>query len=141
MVRKKKGKRGAGDMGSAPGPLPTGHPLLAVPMVADGVEWKPDSTSCAQIRKTVVPTQGLRGWMARLLRQKYYARVDLDAKGTLFWRQVDGKRNLAQIAARLQGELGLTKEAAEECVILFVKDLMKHGLICLRVEREDGHVE
>ena len=109
------------------------NPMLAVPLVGDDVEAKLDSAGLVQLRRRVVPKGGLRGFFARLLRQSYDARINLDAGGTFFWQQVDGKRTLADIARRLEKKDSITRAAAEQCAVMFVKDLMKRGLIYLKL--------
>ncbi|MDX1614213.1 MAG: PqqD family protein [Candidatus Promineifilaceae bacterium] len=56
----------------------------------------------------------------------------LNEAGTLIWHMIDGRHTLQQMAENLsQSYEGLTVEAAERDITLFVKSLAERGLISL----------
>lgn len=116
-------------------------PLLAVALVADGVECKEETDSLLQLRRDATPKQGFGGWAARLLRQKYYAHIALDERGSYFWRQIDGQRTLREIAGSVTRQFSMTEAEGESVTILFVKELMTRGLIYLKMPMEAAQAE
>lgn len=70
----------------------------------------------------------LGGWDGTPMVRK----LELDELGTRVWRLLDGKRNVAEVAAELAAEYGLHKREAEVSVTGFLRELGKRGLIALR---------
>ncbi len=114
-----------------PSPQHVADPLLAVPRVAPYVRVKIDPSGCAQIKRQQPPGRGLRGWLARRFGMFQTGRVNLDERGTFFWQQLDGRRNLRMIARLIRNRFSLKEKEAADAVVLFTKALMRRGLILL----------
>lgn len=74
-------------------------------------------------------TRGLRGlgdWISYWLAVK---KLRLDELGTHCWRQIDGRRNVWEIAAAMRQELGSEAEPAEERLGHFLKLLEREDLV------------
>jgi len=112
-------------------PEKVANPLLAVPRIAPYVRVKFDSQGYAQIKRQPPPGRGVGGWLARHFAMHKSVRVNLDQRGTFFWEQVDGTRNLQMIARLLKNRFGVNEKEASDAVVLFTKSLMRRGLIQL----------
>ena len=130
-------RRGKRDRPKAAGPPPA-DPLSAVPGVAPDVEWRPDAAELIQVRRRWRPQRGLAGLVARTFRLESVCRVNLDERGSFFWRQIDGRRDLRHIASRLAEQFDLTEGQAGDATVRFVKQLMTRCLIVLEVRRGDA---
>jgi hypothetical protein len=64
----------------------------------------------------------------------YPVRVALDGAARFFWKQVDGRVSLAEIAAAVRREYGMGEDEARRATIEFTKSLMRRRLIDLRIE-------
>jgi len=104
-------------------------PLLAVPQIGPYVRVKFDSAGCAQIKRQPPPGRGVHAWLARKFGMHKYVRVNLDERGTFFWQQIDGHRNLRMISRLLLNRFGCKEGEANDAVVLFTKSLMRRGLI------------
>lgn len=114
------------------GPPPR-DPLLAIPRPAPCVEWRQEPSDLVQLRRELPPRSRLDGVFRRWLRTPRQIRVNLDAHGSFFWRQVDGRRNLASIAAALATQFGLPAEDARVATVRFTRDLMVRSLLQLEI--------
>ena len=110
-------------------------PFDAVPHVAQGVEARADAAGLLQVRRLAPPRRSLLGPLRRALRPPTEGRINLDERGTFFWRQIDGRRNVRAVMRALAKRFGLDRSDARAATILFVKALMLRGLIHLEVDR------
>lgn len=108
-------------------------PFAAVPLVANGVEVQEDLRGLLQIRKVAAPKPGVASFLARRVGLRRQLRVNLDAYGTLFWRQIDGRRCLRDIEARVREQTRQDAAESKKATILFTKMLMVRHLIYLRI--------
>lgn len=108
-------------------------PLAVVPVVADGVESRVDNHNLIQIRKEFAPCTRVQRFCTKVLRMRRVFRLNLDEMGTCFWRQIDGRRNVEQIAAALSKEYDLEEKKAVAAVIAFTRSLMLRHIINLEV--------
>lgn len=109
----------------------TWDPFDAAPVVAEGVEVREDSQGRLQLRGTPPPRPGFAASISRRLGFRRCIRVDLDDNGSLFWRQIDGRRSLREIECIVRRKTRQDQETTEKAVILFTKMLMQRHLICL----------
>jgi len=125
-------------------PAPAGtrtDPLAATPEPAPGVDAKRDDAGMLQVRR-MLPTRGRVGeLLERLFGHTRYVRVKLDERGSWFWEQIDGTRDLHGIEESLRKRYSLSREESTKAVIEFVKALMVRGLICLRLHEERTRIE
>jgi hypothetical protein len=118
--------------------LPARDPLDAVPLVAEGVEARADSRGRIQLKRTWQPAGGVRGFLARTLKYEHSARLDLDEPGSAYWRLVDGRRTLREMAAALARDSSRSEDECRKATILFTRSLMVRHFVNLKVaERED----
>lgn len=110
-------------------------PFDAVPIAAQNIEIAVDAKSNICLRKTLVPTPGVQNWFVRKLGFKRSVRIRLDERGSWFWNQIDGLRDLGEIQKGMRTEFLLKKKESEKAVILFVKMLMVRHLIYLEIKR------
>lgn len=116
--------------------LPARDPFLAIPRVADNVEAREDSSGCLQLRKSLAPRPGIGARIARRLGIHRHIRVNLDELGTLYWRQIDGRRSLREIEACIGEAASLDKAESERATLVFTKMLMLRYLIELQIADE-----
>ena len=108
-------------------------PLAVVPVIAEGVEAREDANGLLQIRKTPSCGRALTSRLSQRLGLQRHIRVNLDAHGTIFWRAIDGRRCLREIAEVVFRQTRQDPEAATEAAVLFVKMLMVRHLVYLKV--------
>jgi hypothetical protein len=113
-------------------------PLSAVPMFSPDVEWRADGADLVQVRRRWRPRRGVAGVLARTFKLDSLCRVNLDERGSFFWRQIDGQSDLGRIARRLAEQFDLGESEAREAAVAFVKQLMTRCLIVLEVKRPDA---
>lgn len=102
-------------------------------MIAPGVEAKRDESGQLQLGR-VRSSGGMARWLGKWLGQPT-VRTLLDSGGTAFWEEIDGRRNLREITARLASKLEVSEKEAEEAVVTFTGHLMRRGLILLEVAK------
>jgi len=112
-------------------------PFDAVPVAAEGVEVRADSRSCVQLKRTFVPKPGLAGLLARTFGLRRDIRVDLDERGTAFWKLIDGRRTVRDIEQSIRRTYSLPRHENEKATILFAKMLMERYLIHLEIPRKN----
>lgn len=121
-------------------PGQTWDPFAAAPLIAEDVEVRVDSQGLFQVRKTPPPKRSLASSLAQRLGLQRHVRVNLDAYGTLFWRQIDGRHTLRDIERLIRQQTQQNAKESEKATILFTKMLMLRRLIHLMMPKqgEDG---
>ena len=114
-------------------PAASADPFAAIPSMAKGVEAREDARGNLQIRKSAPRKTGPAARLAQRLGFRRHVRVNLDTNGTLFWKQIDGRRSLRDIEHVIRQQTGLAREETEKAVILFAKMLLLRHLIYLAV--------
>jgi hypothetical protein len=112
-------------------------PLDAVPLVPPDVSaTEAEGRRGPEVRVTrrLRPGRGLGGRLVAWMGGDYPIRVALDGAARFFWRQIDGRRSLAEIAAAVRREYGMGEDEARRATIEFTKSLMRRHLIGLRIE-------
>ena len=109
-------------------------PFAAIPIIAEGVAAGLDSQQLLQLKRELPPKGRFGALMARWFKFKSLTRVNLDDKGTFFWKQIDGNRSLREIAGILKREYSLSEKESREATVVFTKMLMLRHLILLKVE-------
>jgi hypothetical protein len=110
-------------------------PMSAVPILSPDVEWRADGADLVQVRRRWRPRQGVAGLIARTFKLDSVCRVNLDQRGSFFWRQIDGQSDVRRIARRLAEQFDLADQEARDAAVTFVKQLMTRCLIVLEVKR------
>ncbi len=113
-------------------------PFAAVPVVADGVEAREDAQGRVQLRLVAPAKPGLASFVSRRLKLERRIRVNLDEYGSLFWKQIDGRRTLREIEALIRQQTGQDQTESEKATILFTRMLMLRHLVYLKVEEGAG---
>jgi hypothetical protein len=113
-------------------------PMSAVPMLSPDVEWRADGADLVQVRRRWRPRHGVAGLIARTFKLDSVCRVNLDQRGSFFWRQIDGRSDVRRIARRLAKQFDLSDRDAREAAVTFVKQLMTRCLIVLEVKRTEA---
>jgi len=103
-------------------------------VVAAGVEARTDNRALIQLQRTSTPQRGLERFFAGRFGLRSRQRVNLDAHGTFFWQQIDGRRDLAEIARRVREQHGLDEKEGRDAVVSFTAMLMRRRLINLRID-------
>jgi hypothetical protein len=107
-------------------------PFAAVPMLPPNMEMRTDSRGMLRVRLHQEATGFLRK-VARVLGYRYTREIELDEQGTLYFKQIDGRKTLREIVAAMCDQMrGDPKETAGR-VILFTKKLMTMNMILLKV--------
>ena len=115
-----------GKMSAAPPPRV--HPLKAVALPGENVEWREAPDGKIHLRGHFPR----RGFAARIFGSEKLVQTVLDDRGSFFWSLLDGRRNLLEIAGRLGTRFSLDTAASREATVLFVKMLMRRGLLRLQ---------
>ena len=110
------------------------NPLAAIPLVSTGVEAGVDDLNLIQVRREHLPRTRLGRVATRFLGQRYAKRTRLDERGSFYWKQIDGRRSLHEIAEKLAGKFDLAPEESRNAVMVFTKMLMLRNLISLKVK-------
>ncbi len=109
-------------------------PLAAVPLVPTGVTAQPLPDGGVELCRVVPPKSRLYAWVARRLRYDQTVRIRLDARGAAFWTAVDGRRSVRGLAETLAPGLELDGEAARQCVVKYIGELMRRGWLLLKLD-------
>jgi len=110
-------------------------PFAAIPRTAPHVRARCGGGGLVQLKRTPPEGRGLRGYLARHLGLRRTTRVDLDERGSFFWNQIDGIRDLRAIEHALRARFALEEQQSKDAVILFTKMLMRRGLILLDLRK------
>ncbi|NLL83088.1 MAG: PqqD family protein [Lentisphaerae bacterium] len=115
-------------------PRPARDPFEAIPLVApDVVVEESENGTLILIHRVPVPKKYAR-LLGRFLGRERESRIVLDEHGTYFWRQINGERNLAEVANAIRLHMNKPEREAKEAVISFTRDLMKRNLIQLKLK-------
>lgn len=109
-------------------------PLDAVPRVTPGVDVREEEGGLIQLRYVRPPKGRVERFMRDTLRFQTPVRINLDATGSFFWRQIDGQTDLHVIAKALRKRLGVSRDKAREATVIFTRDLMLRGMIQLQID-------
>jgi hypothetical protein len=112
---------------------PQHDPLAAVPVIPPTVTAQTGADGRLRLWREVPPRTALGRLLARRLHWVRRRGVELDERGTRFWREIDGRRSLHAIARRLHVGLRTPYEESERAVIEFTRQLMLRGLVALRL--------
>ncbi len=123
LFRKQKTQRGP----------PGTDPFLAVAHHDPQAETRQDSRGHLQIRRELPERPGLSEFLARALGFRRAVRVNLDERGTFFWRQLDGKRSLGEIETLLRRHYELTAQDSRAATMVYSKALLLRHLIHLEL--------
>lgn len=113
---------------SAPPPR-RAHPLKAIALPGENVEWHEAPDGKIHLRGHFPR----RGFAARIFGSEKLVQAVLDDRGSFFWSLLDGQRDLLEIAGRLASRFSLDTAASREATVLFVKMLMRRGLLRLQL--------
>lgn len=109
------------------------NPLAAIPLIPDTVAARADDQARLQLCRAVPYKPTLGGRLAARLRLDRAVRLDLDDRGSRFWRLIDGQRTLDDIANELCAHRADQLPEMRRAVLLYTKELMTRRFICLRV--------
>lgn len=111
-------------------------PFSATPLVAEGVEVREDSRGMIQILRDAPNGRGFLARLALRFGFRRRVRVNLDEYGTIFWKQIDGRRSLRDIEAAIRRTTKQDREENEKAVIRFTGMLMMRHLIYLTASEQ-----
>jgi hypothetical protein len=117
---------------------PARDPLDAVPLAAEGVEARVGQGGLVQLKRTWHSAHGMRRLLARALKYEHSARLDLDALGSAYWRLVDGRRTVREVAAELARELSREEVECRKATIQFTRSLVIRHFVDLKVPKGQG---
>src|SRR5690606_12500232 len=80
---------------------PLAEPLRAIPQKAPGVDCRRGPGGCYHLRRTVHADGPVSRFFNRLIPSRQSRYVNLDERGTEFWKLINGKRNTEEIARKL----------------------------------------
>jgi len=109
------------------------HPLDAIPVIPQEVEFGVDGSARVQVRRPLDPPDGWRARLAVWFRFKREVRINLDERGSSFWNLIDGRRPLKEIARKMRRQFGLNSGDSREVTVKFTQLLMRRGLIYLQL--------
>lgn len=109
-------------------------PLAAIPMIAPSVTARDAEGAVQLVQRRVLGTGALGRFCSRLGLAPD-RRIQLDARASKFWRLIDGKRTLHEIAELIAPELGASPADARSLTVQFTRDLMLRELVVLQVEK------
>ena len=106
---------------------------MATPSILSGVEAYISADGTGQIRREI-RNGGLFEKMRNRGAAKRQSFFNLDAFGSIYWKHIDGRNTLSQIARKMADEFDWDLSATENSVFEFTKTLMSRGLIDLRIK-------
>lgn len=109
-------------------------PLDATPVVPEGVEVRYDSQKRVQLRREGPERGRIRKFLAEKFSMKKTVRVNLDERGTFFWKEINGRRTLHDIERKMRYAFSLEEPQSRKAVIEFTKTLMLRGLVALKLD-------
>jgi hypothetical protein len=121
-----------------PDTQPRHDPFSAIPIAVDDVQSYDRDNQRVQLWRPIPPKSMLGRFLARRLGFKRFVRVNLDERGTSYWRLVDGQHSLHDIERHLRTTYAFDQAESKEATVEFTKILMLRGLIGLRLA--DGQV-
>ena len=124
-LRKKKARSGL--------PPEVHDPFSAVPIIAPDVETHCDGRQLMQVRKKLKQKRGFFGDLTARLGFDRDTKASLDEKGSYFWRQIDGEKDLSRIERKFSGFFRIDRRESRRAIVQFTKTLMERGLIVLKV--------
>ncbi len=81
------------------------------------------------VERPAVAGRGPKALLERLLRALSARRIRLDETGSFVWRQLDGRRTVAEIAERMRERFGDRVEPAEERLGRLIRLLRQENLV------------
>jgi len=108
-------------------------PLVLVPVPAPEVALAADGGESLRLRRQLPPRNRLEGWIGRHLGWGRQIHVTLDATGAAYWRALDGRCTVGQIANRLAGRFGYAAEESRRATLIFTRDLLVRGFIVVQL--------
>ena len=115
-------------------------PFAARPVYAPFIEVE-EKNGQVRLRQAPPPKPGLRAFLSRRFAMFPFRLVCLDERGTFYWKQIDGRRTLAEIEYRLRREYRMEPASSRDAVIIFTKMLMRRSLIALKLPHQQGSVD
>lgn len=107
---------------------PIARALEAVPAVAPGTEVRTGSNGRVYLRREMKKTNPLLRWLGA----RDFVHIDLDERGSWFWKQIDGTCSLEGIARKMRKEFSIEEQVARETAIGFARMLLLRNLILLK---------
>lgn len=77
--------------------------------------------------------KGFFGVLAQRLGLDRTTKASLDEKGSYFWKQIDGEKDLMRIERKLSRHFEIDRRESRRAIVQFTKTLMEKGLIVLKV--------
>jgi hypothetical protein len=115
-------------------PTHLADPLAVIPCHAPGVEVKESPEGDYHLRKRYPPGRGLMAFMKKRLGWRHECYYNLDARGTEFWKLLNGERTLHEVAAIVQQRWELEEAEARRAAVQYVRSLMLRNLLELEVK-------
>ncbi len=110
-------------------------PLAAIPEIPAGVELVRTRKGDLCLQRALPEKRRLSGWVTRTFGWRKDIRIALDDPGAFFIEQATGSNDLETIAEAMQRKFAWKPDQAREAVIEFTQQLMRRGLIGLRLKR------
>lgn len=113
-------------------------PFAAVPLIAPGVEACRDRRKFVHVQKKLMQKKGFLGVLAQRLGLDRTTKASLDEKGSYFWQQIDGEKDLMRIERKFSRHFETNRKESRQAIVQFTKTLMERGLIILKVSGNPG---
>ena len=124
---------------SSPTPIPA-DPTQVIPCVAPRVHVRADENGSLHIRKEAESSKRMEALFQKFFGWRRDRYVNLDERGTEFWKLIDGERTLAEIATLLSEVWTMEIPECKKAVIVYTRALMIRHLVVLVVKTEEGGV-
>lgn len=99
----------------------TGNFLDYVPVIRTGIEWTTDEQGNVIVHRT---NKGLFARMSRILLCKpMVSHLSLEQFGSFLWKQMDGKKNIYQLALELRQAYGEAAEPLYDRLVPYMQNL------------------
>jgi len=113
---------------------PEYDPLTAVAFVSAGVDVRDTSGAGVFLQRIVPPRGKIASFLSSRFGLNHKIRVQLDQRGSAFFRLVNGEHTLNTIEQRLRQTWGLEQDESRRAVIEYTKMLMRRGLVSLKIK-------
>ena len=87
----------------------------------------------------IIEWKGFYHWLAqKVFHRPKQSEIAMDALGSFVWKQLDGKRDMHEVAELVRQEFGKKADPVYERLIKFVEIMRDNKFVLLKEERKDA---
>ena len=98
--------------------------------------WKENEDGLVYL---IIEWKGFYHWLAqKVFHRPKQSEIAMDALGSFVWKQLDGKRDMHEVAELVRQEFGKKADPVYERLIKFVEIMRDNKFVLLKEERKDA---